>query len=110
MRYGKSTFVQIRVDLDCGEMWIGKLEVAGPHRSKGVGRQVVRAVEKIARTLGIRVINLFPLFGSELFWRKMGYGLHHRTARVMSKTVSPGLGTVQQRCPTGSSVHSRRRQ
>ena len=62
---------------------------------KGIGRQMVRATERIASMLGIRAINLFPLFGSESFWRKMGYRPHHRTARVMSKTVSSGLDVVR---------------
>ncbi len=84
----ETTHVKLRFHPDRAEMWLGALEVASPYRSRGIGREIAQAVEVIAQRLGIREINLFPLFRSGPFWQKLGYGEHRgRAARVLSKTV-----------------------
>ena len=84
----ETTHVKLRFNPDRTEMWLGALEVASPYRSRGIGREIARAVEAVAQRLGIREINLFPLFRSGPFWRKLGYEEHRsRAARVLSKTV-----------------------
>ena len=96
---GEIARVHLRLDLERHEAWIGKVEIAAPYRSQGLGRRIVRAAEVAARRLGIRTINLYPLFGSEPFWRRVGYGPGHRTARVLSKTLGfgPSLTKAQHR-------------
>lgn len=91
-----TTHVQFRFDLKYTEMWIGMLEVVGAYQFKGIGREMVRAVESVARKLGLRRINLFPLYSSQKFWLKMGYGAHHCTARVLSKTLSTEVALCQK--------------
>ena len=84
----ETTHVKLRFHPDRAEMWLGALEVASPYRSRGIGREIARAVEVVAQRLGIQEINLFPLFRSGPFWQKLGYGEHRsRAARVLSKTV-----------------------
>jgi GNAT superfamily N-acetyltransferase len=84
----KTSCVQFRVELTEGELWVGKLEIAAPFQAKGIGRELVRGIESVAQRLHVRAIRLYPLHGTEPFWRKMGYMADHGTARVLSKQLN----------------------
>ena len=81
------TSVELGFQSDRNEMWISSLSVPTPFRSIGLGRQLVQAAENVARQMGVRIINVFPLTSARSFWDKMGYRPHPRTARVVWKRV-----------------------
>ena len=83
------TGIELYFCLDTGEIWIGALHVAVSFRSIGLGLQLVRAAEEVARSMDFRNINVFPLQSSRSFWLKMGYKPHRCTARVLHKSVNP---------------------
>jgi GNAT superfamily N-acetyltransferase len=85
----RETFVQLRIHFGRSEIWIGKMHVAHPYRFKGIGRQIAAAVERVARDLGLATVSLYPLYGSDPFWRRIGYESLGPTARVLSKHVLP---------------------
>ena len=82
------TGIELYLCLDTGKIWIGALHVAVSFRSIGLGRQLVRAAEEVARSMDFRNINVFPLQSSRSFWLKMGYQPHYCTSRVLSKSVN----------------------
>ena len=82
-----ATFLECRCDSDASEMWIGNLQVSAAHRLQGLGRELVRAAERIAAAMEMREINIFPLSGAVDFWQKMGYRKKPRTTRVLCKNV-----------------------
>jgi len=79
------TRLECRVDLRGREMWIDDVRVAPSLRSKGIGRRLVAAAERIARALGLRTVCVFPLASAKRFWAKMGYAPHPKMARVVTK-------------------------
>ena len=82
------TGMELNFFLDTEEMWISSLHVSVPFRSTGLGRQLVHAAEVFARTIGIKIINVLPIYSSQSFWLKMGYKPHRCTARVLHKSVN----------------------
>jgi len=81
------TAMELRIQFDVRQMWIGDLRVSGPFRAAGLGRRLVRAAEQIARATGMAEVNVFPLASSPGFWSKMGYTPHRHTARVLTKSM-----------------------
>ena len=69
-------------------MWIGWLTVATRLQLSGVGSQLVKVAETIARTMEVQSICVFPLGPANSFWKKMGYAPHLRAARVLCKKLS----------------------
>ena len=82
------TGIELYLCLDTKDMWIGFIHVAFPLRSIGIGRQLLRAVEEVARSIDFVCIKVFPLQSSRSFWLKMKYQPHNCTARVLSKSVN----------------------
>ncbi len=82
------TCMQCQIHVDVDEMWIADLRIAAPLRLLGLGRQLVTALEQIARETATRRIKVLPFPASVPFWRKMGYEPDLRTARVLSKDLS----------------------
>ena len=80
--------IELNLCLDTGEIWIGALHVSASFRSNGIGRQLVRAAEEVARSIDFKNINIFPLKPSQSFWLKMGFQPHHCTVRVLSKSLN----------------------
>ena len=85
---GDVTRLECRVDFQSSQMWVDDLRVASSLRSNGIGRQLVAAAERIASTLGLQTVNVFPLVSAGHFWRKMGYTSHPKTARVVTKDLA----------------------
>jgi len=81
------TGMEIRSFPGSGEMWIGSLRVAVPFRSTGLGRELVKAAEEIARSTGMTIISVMPFDSARGFWLKMGYQPHRSTSRALSKQV-----------------------
>jgi len=73
--------------------WLGGVYVAQNHRHKGIGRQLVSAVEKKALELGYRSIYLFttdkaPMY-SKLGWNVLNQlEYHQHPVVVMHRTLS----------------------
>ena len=83
-----STRIECQLCFDTGQMWIGTLHVSVGFRSKGLGRQLVTAVERIASAIGLRMVSGFPLQSSQRFWERMGYRTHPTMARVVTKDLA----------------------
>ncbi len=81
------TKMELSFSFDTGEMWIGSLRVAVPFRSTGLGRELVSAAEKIARSIGITTVSVLPFDSARPFWLKVGYQPHRCTSRALSKRV-----------------------
>ena len=82
------TSIEFYFSINTKDMWIGFIHVAFPLRSIGIGRQLVSAVEEVARSMDFRNINVFPLQSSRPFWQKLGYRPHCYTYRALSKSLS----------------------
>ena len=85
---GDITHLECCIDFQDRQMWVGDLRVASSLRSKGIGRQLVKAAERIALVLGLRTVKVFPLASAERFWNKMGYRSYPKTARVVTKDLA----------------------
>lgn len=84
------TRVQLTFHHDKNVMWIRNLRVASVSRLHGLGRQLVWAAERLARTVGICRINLMPLMPlspARPFWEKLGYAPHPRMRKVLTKRL-----------------------
>jgi len=84
---GDVTGVQLTFHPDKNVMWIRNLHVASVSRFRGLGRQLVRAAERLADKVGICRINLMPLSPARPFWEKLGYAPHPEMARVLTKRL-----------------------
>ena len=82
------TRLECRVDFQNSHMWVDDLRVADSLQSKGIGRQLAEAAERIALAVGLQTVNVFPLASAGDFWRKMGYTSHLKTARVVTKDLA----------------------
>jgi GNAT superfamily N-acetyltransferase len=83
-----ATRMECRIHCDSREVWIGTLHVASADRLKGLGRQLVLAVEQMAHKLDLKVIHVLPLASAQRFWENLGYMPHPSTVRVLSKGVN----------------------
>ncbi len=75
--------------------WLGGVYVAPPHRRRGVGTQLVRAVEQKARDLGHRSLHLFtfdqaPLYSS-LGWQVLKRVEYHGHPVVVMHKALPAI-------------------
>ena len=84
---GDVTGVQLTFHPDKNVMWIRNLRVASVPRFRGLGRQLVRAAERLAHKVGICSINLMPLSPARPFWEKLGYAPHPSMTRVLTKRL-----------------------
>jgi len=82
-----STFIECRIRFHSTQMWIGGLQVAASYRRQGLGRQLVRALEEVARVLDVRAVKLYPLPSSQRFWQRLGYRPDAPRAWLLSKNV-----------------------
>jgi GNAT superfamily N-acetyltransferase len=87
-RAGDATYVKCRIDRASEEVWIGSLQVAVAYRRRGVGREMVQAIEDLAHRIKARAINVYPLPAARGFWRKMGYAPHPHTTRLLCKQLA----------------------
>jgi GNAT superfamily N-acetyltransferase len=85
-----ATKLHLMVGDDREVIWIRDLRVAEALRGRGLGRQLVRAVERVARELGVSQVMLLPLSQAADFWRKLGY----RPAPDMSRVLTKWLGAA----------------
>lgn len=85
---GDVTRLGCRADSESSQMWVDDLRVADSLRSKGIGRQLVAAAERIALALGRQTVSVFPLVSAGDFWKKMGYTSHPKIARVATKDLA----------------------
>lgn len=58
---------------DTGEHVITELATAKPHQGEGLGREVVKLLEKKAKKLGAKQTKLYALVGSKSFFAEIGY-------------------------------------
>ncbi len=88
------TRLEIHLDFRRRQMWVDDLRIAPALQSNGIGRQLVAAVERIALACGLRTVRVFPLMSARHFWSKMGYTSDLRTARVVTKELTPACALV----------------
>lgn len=62
----------IKINLETRERTYGILHVRNQHRGKGVGRELVTAMEEVCRQFHVALIRTHSHRNSG-FWRKMGY-------------------------------------
>jgi GNAT superfamily N-acetyltransferase len=79
------TSVDCRFHFDSRHMWIRSIHVPACRRRRGVGRQLVAAVEATAHALGMEEVRLLPMASSVDFWLKLNYAPDSRSARVLWK-------------------------
>jgi GNAT superfamily N-acetyltransferase len=88
------TRMECFVHWDSRELWIGGLRVSAAWRLRGLGRQLVTAMENMATRLDLEVIRVFPLASARGFWRMLGYLPRGPTVRVLSKELSQARGCL----------------
>jgi len=91
------TAVELLFGFDPNEMWIASLTISSPFRSIGLGRQLVRTAERIARAMKIQVICVFPLTWARPFWKKIGYRPRRGTTRVLWKDIRADGGSSEEK-------------
>ena len=82
-----SSIIKVRFYVANQEAWIANIEVSRSERRRGIGRHLVEEVERVARTLEVKLVKILPFHSSVPFWEKLGYSHDMRSARVMSKCL-----------------------
>ena len=81
---------------DCAYWWIGSLFVAERHRKKGVGRQLIDEVWRVAEVEGVMAVNLRVEklnVNSQAFYKKVGF-VADDSHIVMSRGRRPDGGVI----------------
>ena len=81
-------FIDCRLHFNSRQMWIRSIHVPARHRRKGIGRQLVAAVEATANALGMEEVRILPVASSVDFWFDLNYAPDPRSARVLWKNLA----------------------
>ena len=85
---GESTSIDCRIHLDSRQMWIASLYVAPSLRLQGLGRELVRVAEQMARVCGVETVKILSRPSSLGFWRQLEYTPEPNTARILWKILT----------------------